>query len=59
MSREKIILVPFPRTYYISPRSKEEIQSDDDYDDPDAKVILVSHENIHFRVPAWHLKKHR
>jgi hypothetical protein len=35
------------------------IKWDDQYDDPDAKIILISNDNVGFRVDAWPFKKKR
>jgi hypothetical protein len=36
-----------------------EIMWDEQYDDPDAKIILISSDNVGFRVSAWIFKKKR
>ena len=37
----------------------DEIQWNDQYDDPDAKIVLVSNDNVGFRVHAWTFAKQR
>lgn len=32
---------------------------DSQHDDPDAKVILISSDNVSFRVHAWYVKRKR
>jgi hypothetical protein len=36
-----------------------DITWDKHYDNPDAKIILVSKDRVGFRVEAWYLKKKR
>ena len=38
---------------------RDDLKWDEQYDDPDAKIILVSNENLGFRVHAWTFKKKR
>jgi hypothetical protein len=37
----------------------DEIKWNDQYDDPDAKIILISNDNVGFRVHVWTFKKKR
>jgi hypothetical protein len=37
----------------------DEIKWNDQYDDPDAKIILISDDNVGYRVHAWTFKKKR
>jgi hypothetical protein len=35
------------------------VEWDDQYDNPDSKIILISSDNVGFRVDPWLLKKKR
>jgi hypothetical protein len=36
-----------------------DITWDEHYDNPDAKIILVSKDKVGFRIEAWYIKKKR
>jgi hypothetical protein len=47
---------------YVNPKQAidmSDITWDEHYDNPDAKIVLVSKDKVGFRVEAWYLKKRR